>query len=138
MAQNIGNALSTFTYAGNDLRVIDRDGNPWFVAKDVCQVLDLGWDKSNQLYAPSRVVKHLNPDEKGSTQVASSGQHLLMVSESGLYKLIMRSDKPAARAFQDWVTRDVLPAIRKDGAYIMGEEKVAKGEMDDVYTMFWE
>lgn len=47
----------------------------------------------------------------------------IIVSESGLYKLIMRSDKPEAKAFQDWVTRDVLPAIRKDGGYIMDEEK---------------
>ena len=54
-----------------------------------------------------------------------------LVSESGLYKLIMRSDKPEARKFQDWVTREVLPAIRKDGAYIMGEEKVRTGEMDE-------
>lgn len=45
----------------------------------------------------------------------------MLISESGLYKLIMRSDKPQARDFQDWVTRVVLPAIRKDGAYIMGE-----------------
>jgi len=49
---------------------------------------------------------------------------LKMVSESGLYKLIMRSDKPQAKAFQDWVTRSVLPAIRKDGMYVMGEEKM--------------
>lgn len=55
----------------------------------------------------------------------------MVVSESGLYKLTMRSDKPGARRFQDWVTRDVLPAIRKDGAYILGEEKVATGELDE-------
>jgi len=62
------------------------------------------------------------------------GVDLTLLSESGLYKLIMRSDKPTARPFQDWVTRDVLPAIRKDGAYIMGEEKVRTGEMpEDVY-----
>jgi hypothetical protein len=53
---------------------------------------------------------------------------LVCVSESGLYKLIMRSDKPEAKDFQDWVTRVVLPAIRKDGGYVMGEEKVATGE----------
>ena len=47
-----------------------------------------------------------------------------LISESGLYKLVMRSDKPEARQFQDWVTRVVLPAIRKDGGYIQGEEKV--------------
>ena len=50
---------------------------------------------------------------------------LTLASESGLYKLIIRSNKPEARPFQDWATRDVLPAIRKDGGYIMGEEKVA-------------
>lgn len=50
---------------------------------------------------------------------------LILASESGLYKLIIRSNKPEARPFQDWATRDVLPAIRKDGAYVMGEEKVA-------------
>lgn len=49
-----------------------------------------------------------------------------LISESGLYKLVMRSDKPAAREFQDWVTRTVLPAIRKDGMYVMGEENVAQ------------
>ena len=47
-----------------------------------------------------------------------------IITESGLYKLVMRSDKPQAKEFQDWVTGTVLPAIRKDGAYIMGEEKV--------------
>ncbi len=54
---------------------------------------------------------------------------LTLLSESGLYKLIMRCDKPEALPFQDWVAREVLPAIRKDGAYIMGEEKVRTGEM---------
>jgi|GEM_PF-6970342 Prophage antirepressor len=50
-----------------------------------------------------------------------------IISESGLYKLVMRSDKPEAREFQDWVTREVLPAIRKDGMYVAGEEKVKTG-----------
>lgn len=59
----------------------------------------------------------------------SQASAITLISESGLYKLIMRSDKPAAREFQDWVTHVVLPAIRKDGAYIMGEEKVATGEL---------
>jgi len=55
----------------------------------------------------------------------------MVLSESGLYKLIMRSDKPEAKPFQDWVTREVLPAIRKDGMYVMGEEKVRAGEMTE-------
>lgn len=56
---------------------------------------------------------------------------MVTISESGLYKLVIRSDKPEARDFQNLVTRVVIPAIRKDGAYIMGEEKVASGEMDE-------
>jgi hypothetical protein len=59
------------------------------------------------------------------------GNQLTLISESGLYKLIMRSDKPEAKAFQDWVTKVVLPAIRKDGGYVMGEEKVVTGEMSE-------
>ncbi|ROM37140.1 hypothetical protein BK646_19235 [Pseudomonas protegens] len=54
-----------------------------------------------------------------------------ILAESGVYKLVMRSNKPEAKAFQDWVTRVVLPAIRKDGAYVMGEEKVATGELSE-------
>lgn len=56
------------------------------------------------------------------------GSQAKLITESGLYKLIMRSDKPEAKRFQDWVTREVLPAIRKDGLYVVGEEKVKTGE----------
>jgi prophage antirepressor-like protein len=59
------------------------------------------------------------------------GRDVALASESGLYKLVMRRDKPEARAFQDWVTRVVLPATRKDGGYIAGEEKLATGEMGE-------
>lgn len=69
---------------------------------------------------------------KGKTSPAAYPNNgALCINESGLYKLIMRSNKPSAKRFQDWVTRDVLPAIRKDGAYIMGEEKVASGELSE-------
>jgi prophage antirepressor-like protein len=57
---------------------------------------------------------------------------MVLVSEAGLYKLVMRSDKPEAKAFQDWVTGTVLPGIRKDGGYIKGEEKVATGDRSEV------
>lgn len=118
-----------FSFEGQSLRVVCINTKPWFIAADACRILDLGWDKTNNLYAPSRVLKHMDADERGSNQIASTGQTLLTISESGLYKLIMRSDKPAARRFQNWVTRDVLPALRKDGMYVMGEEKVKTGEM---------
>lgn len=99
--------------------MVEIDGQPWFVAADVCRILGIGWDKTNKVYAPSRIAKHLNEDENASNRIANPKQNMLIISESGLYKLIIRSDKPAARAFQDWVTRsrlatlDVLLAIRK-------------------------
>ena len=67
--------------------------------------------------------------EQGGKYTGRGGARVVaLISESGLYKLVMRSDKPEAREFQDWVTRVVLPAIRKDGAYIQGEAKVVTGE----------
>lgn len=128
------NQVQKFAFGLMDLRVIELDGQPWFVAADVCAALSIGWDKTNHRYAPSRVVGYLDASEKGSKKIASPSngpQNTLIVSESGLYKLVMRSNKPEAKAFQDWVTRVVLPAIRKDGAYILGEEKVVTGEISE-------
>ncbi|MGE4373956.1 MAG: Bro-N domain-containing protein [Xanthobacter sp.] len=104
---------------------------PWFVAADVCVALGL---KNT-----ARAVRPLGRSEcriEGVHQFNTSAfdrriNKITLISESGLYKLVMRSDKPEARQFQDWVTRDVLPAIRKDGMYIKGEEKVLTGEMSD-------
>lgn len=74
----------------------------------------------------------VSADEKRVVKLPGiRGTGLAAVPESGLYKLIMRSDKPEARQFQDWVTREVLPAIRKDGMYVAGEEKVKTSEMSD-------
>lgn len=75
--------------------------------------------------------RRLATDERRSSPPSVLTTRGTLISESGLYKLILRSDKPQAKPFQDWVTRVVLPAIRKDGGYIMGEEKVAKGEMSE-------
>ncbi|WP_222128043.1 BRO family protein [Roseomonas gilardii] len=116
-----------------DLRTVEIEGKPWFVAADVCRCLGLS------LYAgATQHLGFLAPEEKQTLTPASLGQtlgrssvpdfgptKLSFITESGLYKLIMRSDKPEARTFQGWVTRDVLPAIRKDGAYVMGEKALA-------------
>lgn len=102
------NNISTFDFMGIQLRVIQIDGNPWFVAKDVCAALDLD--------NPSYVVKRIGDDEKASFRLPNQrGSASTIISESGLYKLVMRSDKWEARAFQDWVVKVVLPAIRKGG-----------------------
>lgn len=89
----------------------DDNGEPWFVATDVCRILGL----TNT----SKAVSSLEDDEKGVTNSYTLGgeQEMLTVSESGLYALIFRSRKPAAKAFRKWVTSEVLPAIRKTGRY---------------------
>lgn len=104
--------------AACQLRVIEIEGAPWFVAKDVCQVLGIA--------NTTTAVRPLSDDERGLEKIYTPGgaQPITVISESGLYKLVMRahSSNPEAAKFQDWVTGTVLPAIRKDGGYLMGEE----------------
>lgn len=126
-------ALQTFDFGSTTIRIVDINGEPWFVAADVCRVLGLTAHRGSF----SHHLARLTADEITSMSdmgVKASGQGMgiaKLVSESGLYKLILRSDKPQAKSFQDWVTRTVLPAIRKDGAYFVGEEKLASGEMGE-------
>ena len=104
------NTLTTFAYNAATIRVIDIDGEPWFVAADVCRVLGI---KNT-----ANAVRPLARDEQSVYQMnTGGGLPRKTISESGLYKIIMRSDKPEAKAFQDWVTREVLPSIRKTGKY---------------------
>lgn len=127
------NQVQTFGFGLMDVRVIEQYGQHWFVAGDVCQCLGLKVDSRNRSY--QNHYRRLAPDELSLASVKSASGRgtstAKLISESGLYKLVMRSDKPEARAVQDWVTCVVLPAIRKDGAYVMGEEKVATGELSE-------
>lgn len=138
--------IITRDYNGLDttfpVRIVELNGQPWFVARDVLRALGMVLTTRNgQPVSVTNFLKPLAEDEKTEVRKSDGGFENLfitagqyrahLVSESGLYKLVMRSDKPQARLFQDWVTRDVLPAIRKDGAYIMGEEKVASGELSE-------
>lgn len=120
-----------FSFTDQAVRVVTIDGKPWFVAADVCRAL--GYNvKPDGTVNTNNALRPLLDDEVSCCLISETGgRPNKVISESGLYTLIMRSDKPEARAFQDWVTRDVLPAIRKDGAYVMGEEKVATGEMTE-------
>lgn len=117
----------TKTFASFAIRIVTIDGNPWFVGIDVCRVLSI----TNAGNAYSRLgdgeLTYIRQTDVG----LPGGRDMALLSESGLYKLVLRSDKPQARQFQDWVTRDVLPAIRKDGGYILGEEKVKTGELSE-------
>lgn len=121
--------VSTFNFRGFDLRCVEIDGQPWFAATDVCKALGIK--------NASKATTKLTSSEFSRAKLTSgrSRPHNV-VNEAGLYKIIMRSDKPEARDFQDWVTPDVLPAIRKDGGYIDGEEKVATGDMSEDELVF--
>ena len=116
-------AVSLFDFKGHQIRVVMIDGEPWFVARDVGTAL--------HLLNTTAALRNITQSEVRDHRLTPQGRANKIISESGLYKLILRSDKPQAKSFQDWVTKEVLPAIRKDGAYIAGEEKVATGEMSE-------
>jgi len=101
----------TRIYNDNQLRIIEKDGEPWFVAKDVCDILELGNSRD--------AVSSLDADEKdvGIADTPGGKQTMSLVNESGLYSLIFRSRKDEAKKFRRWVTHDVLPSIRKTGGY---------------------
>lgn len=137
---NSETTLRTFDFAGLELRVIMDGDTPWFMAADVCEALGFSKHPTNRTYAHHLNRSNLSPLErrKRSLPTIRSGSQLrpqLILSESGLYKLIMRSDKSEARKFQDWVTREVLPAIRKTGGYLLNEEARDTARADDRQAM---
>ncbi|MBQ5687783.1 MAG: hypothetical protein IIV23_08770, partial [Ruminococcus sp.] len=94
------------------VRTLYRDGEPWFVAADVCRALEIG--------NPSMAISRLDADEKAliSIEGISRGNTLTnIINEFGLYNLILGSRKPEAKAFKRWITHEVIPAIRRDGEY---------------------
>jgi prophage antirepressor-like protein len=105
--------LQTFTFGGRaPVRVVDRQGAPWWVAKDVCGAL--GLEETH------KAVARLDDDDRNLIPVIDAKgrpQPTTIVSEAGLYALVLRSDKPEAKAFKRWITHEVLPAIRRTGAY---------------------
>ncbi len=110
--ERVMRAMAQGDLFGSSVRVVtDERGEPWFVARDVCEIL--GLDNNRQALAG------LDEDEKGVTTADTLGgaQTLNTVCESGLYSLILRSRKPEARAFKRWITHEVLPAIRRTGLY---------------------
>lgn len=115
------NALKIFSYNGAQVRTVEQNGEPWWVLKDVCEVLGLD--------SPHKVAERLDEDEKGRNSIPTLGgaQEMTIISESGLYNVILRSDKPEAKPFRKWVTAEVLPSIRRSGGYINNaEELIAK------------
>lgn len=117
------NEMQTFVYSGAEVRTVRKDGAPWFVLKDVCGVLGIANDRN--------ISARLDTDEKGVHLVDTLGgsQEMTVISESGLYNVILRSDKPEAKPFRKWVTAEVLPAIRRSGGYIAGQNDLSPAEL---------
>jgi anti-repressor protein len=107
------NQLQVFNFAGQEVRVVVHEGQPWWIARDVCQAIDI--DQSQ--------TRRLDEDEKGLRLIQTLGgyQEMLAVNEPGLYALILGSRKPEAKSFKRWITHAVLPAIRKTGMYATDE-----------------
>jgi anti-repressor protein len=104
--------MKNFIYNGMNVRTAVVNGESWFVAADICRILDIG--------NPSDTLSRLDDDEKNTlvlTEGIPGNPEKRVVNEAGLYTLILRSRKPEARAFKRWVTHEVLPAIRKTGIY---------------------
>jgi len=128
------NALKIFNFESAQVRIVEKDGLPWFIAADVCEVLGI---KNT-----SDAIKPLDDDEKmtlenseGHSGKRGGAQMFSVINESGLYALIVRSNKPEAKKFRKWVTSEVLPALRKTGEYVTAAKQKEKADKNDELTM---
>ena len=106
------NQLQVFDFEGSNVRTVNVDGNPYFVGKDVATIL--GYKRT-----ADALKAHVDDEDKLTRQFTDSGQNreMKVINESGLYSLVLSSKLPSAKKFKRWVTSEVLPAIRKTGAY---------------------
>ena len=112
------NELSIFNYGQNEVRTVQVNGEPWFVAKDVCAVLELKDHRTS--------INLLDEDERHTVPVTDAlgrNQDTYIVNEPGLYSLILRSRKPEAKTFKRWITHEVLPTIRKTNGVYLSQQK---------------
>lgn len=119
--------LQTWNYESSEIRTIEKDGEPWFVGKDVATILEY----SNPRKA---LADHVDTEDKGVTKCDTLGgkQELTTINESGLYSLVLSSKLPTAKQFKRWITSDVLPTIRKTGGYVNNDELFISMYFDEV------
>ena len=119
-------------FEGRDVRIILQNGEPWWVAKDVCDILDI----SN----PSDALARLDDDEKGiaSIDTIRGEQQLTTVNEAGLYTLVLGSRKPESKKFKRWIAHEVIPSIRKTGSYAVSQPAPTKFEIMRNMLDAWE
>jgi prophage antirepressor-like protein len=123
--------LSVFEFESNQVRIITVEGEPWFVAKDLCDVLGISKHRD--------AISRLDDDERGSFKVDTLGgkQDMATVSESGMYALVLSSRKPEAKPFRKWVTAEVLPNIRKTGKYEVEQPTPEQPDDPDISNAKW-
>lgn len=110
-------AVERFTFHSNEIRTVRIDAEPWWIARDVCTVLEIR--------NVADAMSSLDEDEKGvaTTDTPGGAQQMAIINEPGLYSLILRSRKPQAKAFKRWITHEVIPAIRKTGRYDVSQNQ---------------
>lgn len=120
-------ALQVFSYNSKQVRTVERDGEIWFVAKDVCDVLEI--------QNVTQAVQNLDEDERamyyiGRSPIHGGGGEANIISEAGLYKLTFNSRKAEAKSFTRWVTHEVLPSIRQTGTYSVSQPRMSHEELE--------
>lgn len=120
------NELQVFDYNNKMVRTVEQKGTLWWVLKDVCKILKI--TKYRDL------ASRLDEDERGLFELDTLGgkQKSIIINESGLYNVILRSDKPEAKPFRKWVTSEILPSIRKTGSYSINESAEQQGALIDI------
>ena len=101
------------------VRAVTLEGEPWFVAADVCRALEIDNTATRRLDADEKAALRLTQTSSNGTE---QGRDVTIVNEPGLYALVLSSRKPEAKAFKRWITHEVIPSIRKTGGYIAGQE----------------
>lgn len=124
---------AVFSFVSHTMRVVMIDGNPWFIAADVCDALDI--------QNPTDALKRLDEDERARFNLGRQGEASI-INESGLYSLILGSRKPEAKKFKKWVTSEVLPAIRKTGRYVAPQaqpkfEQITAADHKNLQRVIW-
>jgi anti-repressor protein len=107
--------LQTFDFEQQEVRTVLKNGEPWFIAKDVCEILEI---KNT-----SQAIQRLREKERAMFNIGRQGETNI-INEQGLYRLILRSDKENAIKFQDWIVEKVLPSIRKTGSYGIPDDPI--------------
>lgn len=121
------NELTTFGYSEKPMRTTtDPSGNPWFVAKDVCAILDISWSGKTLSHIPQEwrgTIKQNTPLENQFGKFGEQETELVTINQPGLFKLAFRSNKPEAERFTNWVAGEVLPSLMRTGHYAVNNRK---------------